>query len=134
MASVTTRRTRRRYPAIVRDVDDERSLQEALVENVQRQDLNAIEEAFAFQELMEDFQLSQNDIASRVGKSRASIANTVRLLQLPGALRQLISEGELERRTRPCPADDRRCRRTGSDRGGVHQVELVGSPARSGGS
>ncbi len=82
-------------PAIVREIDDERSLGEALVENVQRQDLNAIDEAFAFQQLMEDFQLSQNEIAARVGKSRASIANTIRLLQLPGSLRQLISEGEL---------------------------------------
>ena len=82
-------------PAIVREIDDERSLGEALVENVQRQDLNAIDEAFAFQQLMEDFQLSQNDIAARVGKSRASIANTIRLLQLPGSLRQLVSEGTL---------------------------------------
>ena len=82
-------------PAIVREIDDERSLGEALVENVQRQDLNAIDEAFAFQQLMEDFELSQNEIAARVGKSRASIANTIRLLQLPGSLRQLVSNGEI---------------------------------------
>lgn len=82
-------------PAIVRDVDDERSLEEALVENVQRQDLNAIDEAFAYQQLMEDFGLSQNEVATRVGKSRASIANTIRLLQLPGSLRQLVSDGDL---------------------------------------
>ncbi len=82
-------------PAIVREIDDERSLGEALVENVQREDLNAIDEAFAFQQLMEDFQLSQNEIAARVGKSRASIANTVRLLQLPGSIRQLVSSGEI---------------------------------------
>ena len=82
-------------PAIVREVDDERSLGEALVENVQRQDLNAIDEAFAFQQLMEDFELSQNEIAARVGKSRASIANTIRLLQLPGSLRQLVSQGDI---------------------------------------
>ena len=82
-------------PAIVREIDDERSLGEALVENVQRQDLNAIDEAFAFQQLMEDFELSQNEIAARVGKSRASIANTIRLLQLPGSLRQLVSKGDI---------------------------------------
>ncbi|NNE96850.1 MAG: ParB/RepB/Spo0J family partition protein [Acidimicrobiales bacterium] len=82
-------------PAIVREIDDERSLGEALVENVQRQDLNPIDEAFAFQQLMEDFQLSQNEIASRVGKSRASIANTIRLLQLPGSIRKLISSSEI---------------------------------------
>ena len=82
-------------PAIVREIDDERSLGEALVENVQRQDLNAIDEAFAFQQLMEDFELSQNEIAARVGKSRASIANTIRLLQLPGSLRKLVSNGEI---------------------------------------
>lgn len=82
-------------PAIVREIDDERSLGEALVENVQRQDLNAIDEAFAFQQLMEDFHLSQNEIASRVGKSRASIANTIRLLQLPSSIRQLVSSGDI---------------------------------------
>jgi ParB family chromosome partitioning protein len=82
-------------PAIVREIDDERSLGEALVENVQRQDLNAIDEAFAFQQLMEDFHLSQNEIASRVGKSRASIANTIRLLQLPSSIRQLVSVGDI---------------------------------------
>jgi ParB family chromosome partitioning protein len=82
-------------PAVVREIDDERSLGEALVENVQREDLNAIDEAFAFQQLMEDFQLSQNEIADRVGKSRASIANTIRLLQLPGSIRQLVARGEI---------------------------------------
>jgi ParB family chromosome partitioning protein len=82
-------------PAIVREIDDERSLGEALVENVQRQDLNAIDEAFAFQQLMEDFHLSQNEIAARVGKSRASIANTIRLLQLPSSVRQLVSAGDI---------------------------------------
>ncbi|MBT8206947.1 MAG: ParB/RepB/Spo0J family partition protein [Acidimicrobiia bacterium] len=82
-------------PAIVREIDDERSLGEALVENVQREDLNAIDEAFAFQQLMEDFHLSQNEIADRVGKSRASIANTIRLLQLPGSIRQLVAHGEI---------------------------------------
>ncbi|MGI9609833.1 MAG: ParB/RepB/Spo0J family partition protein [Acidimicrobiia bacterium] len=82
-------------PAIVREIDDERSLGEALVENIQRQDLNAIDEAFAFQQLMEDFHLSQNEIAERVGKSRASIANTIRLLQLPGSIRQLVSVGDI---------------------------------------
>ncbi len=82
-------------PAMVREIADERSLEEALVENVQRQDLNAIDEAFAYQQLMEDFRLSQAEVARRVGKKRATVANAIRLLRLPGPLRQLIAEGPL---------------------------------------
>ncbi len=82
-------------PALVREIADERSLEEALVENVQRQDLNAIDEAFAYQQLMEDFRLSQAEVARRLGKNRATIANAIRLLRLPGSLRQLISAGKI---------------------------------------
>jgi ParB family chromosome partitioning protein len=82
-------------PAIVRDVDDETSLAHAIVENVQRSELNAIEEAAAFQQLIEDFSLTQEEVATRVGRSRPAIANALRLLQLPVDVQRLIIEGRL---------------------------------------
>jgi len=82
-------------PAIVRDVDDETSLAHAIVENVQRAELNAIEEAAAFQQLIDDFSLTQEQVASRVGRSRPAIANSLRLLQLPVATQRLIMDGQL---------------------------------------
>ena len=84
-----------RIPAIVRDVDDETSLAHAIVENVQRSELNAIEEAAAFQQLIEDFSLTQEQVATRVGRSRPAIANALRLLQLPVDVQRLIIEGRL---------------------------------------
>ena len=82
-------------PAIVRDVDNETSLAHAIVENVQRSELNAIEEAAAFQQLIEDFSLTQDQVANRVGRSRPAIANALRLLQLPVDIQRLIVEGKL---------------------------------------
>ena len=82
-------------PAIVRDVDNETSLAHAIVENVQRSELNAIEEAAAFQQLIEDFSLTQDQVATRVGRSRPAIANALRLLQLPVEIQRLIIEGKL---------------------------------------
>ncbi len=67
-----------RIPAIVREVDDETSLAHAIVENVQRAELNAIEEAAAFLQLIEDFSLTQDQVATRVGRSRPAVANTLR--------------------------------------------------------
>ena len=84
-----------RIPAIVRDVDDETSLAHAIVENVQRAELNAIEEAAAFQQLIDEFELTQEQVATRVGRSRPAIANALRLLQLPVAVQRLIVEGRL---------------------------------------
>lgn len=84
-----------RIPAIVRDVDNETSLAQAIVENVQRAELNAIEEAAAFQQLIDDFSLTQEQVATRVGRSRPAIANTLRLLQLPVDIQRLIMEGRL---------------------------------------
>lgn len=84
-----------RIPAIVRDIDDETSLAHAIVENVQRAELNAIEEAAAFAQLIEEFELTQEQVASRVGRSRPAIANALRLLQLPTATQRLIIEGQL---------------------------------------
>ncbi|MEM7093522.1 MAG: ParB/RepB/Spo0J family partition protein [Actinomycetota bacterium] len=84
-----------RIPAIVRDVDDETSLAHAIVENVQRAELNAIEEAAAFQQLIDEFDLTQEDVATRVGRSRPAIANALRLLTLPTDIQRHIIEGQL---------------------------------------
>ena len=84
-----------RIPAIVREVDDETSLAHAIVENVQRAELNAIEEAAAFQQLIDDFDLTQEEVATRVGRSRPAIANALRLLQLPTDVQRHIVEGRL---------------------------------------
>lgn len=80
-------------PAVVRTVDDEASLEQALVENLHRQDLNALEEAAAYQQLIEDFGLTQEQVAKRVGKSRSAVANHLRLFQLPPAVQKLVGEG-----------------------------------------
>ncbi len=82
-------------PALVREVDDLRSLEEAIVENLHRVDLNPLEEAGAFQQLVDDFGLTQEDVAARVGKSRSAVANTLRLLQLPGSIQRMVMDGEL---------------------------------------
>ena len=82
-------------PAIVRKIDDTASLEQALVENLHRQDLHPLEEAAAYQQLLEDFQLSHDDVAKRVGKSRSAVSNTLRLLQLPPAIQKLVADGDL---------------------------------------
>jgi ParB family chromosome partitioning protein len=82
-------------PALVRGVDDLASLETAVVENLHRQDLNALEEAAAYQQLIEDFNLTQDEIATRVGRSRSAVANTVRLLQLPPSVQRLVIEDQL---------------------------------------
>lgn len=82
-------------PALVREVGDEASLEQALVENIQRQDLNPLEEGAAYQQLIEDFHLTHEELATRVGKSRASVSNTLRLFQLPPTIQRLVAEGQL---------------------------------------
>jgi len=82
-------------PAVVRTIDDTASLEQAVVENLHRQDLNALEEAAAYQQLVEEFHLSHDDVARRVGKSRSAISNTLRLLQLPPGIQKLVAEGQL---------------------------------------
>jgi ParB family chromosome partitioning protein len=84
-----------RVPVVYREAGEQESLELALIENVQREDLNPIEEAKAFQRLMSEFGLSQDEIARRVGKTRSAVSNSVRLLQLPPAVRQRIESGEL---------------------------------------
>lgn len=82
-------------PAIIRNVQDEDLLELALVENIQREGLNAIEEARAYQRLQDEFKLSQADVAEKVGKDRSTIANTLRLLALPDEIQKYISTGLL---------------------------------------
>lgn len=83
-------------PAIVReDKDEAEMLQMALVENLQREDLNALEAAEAFRQLMEEAGMTQNQVASKVGKSRAAVANALRLLALPDKIKQMLRDGRL---------------------------------------
>lgn len=82
-------------PALVRGVDDLASLETAVVENLHRQDLNALEEAAAYQQLIEDFSLTQDEVATRVGRSRSAVANTIRLLQLPPTVQRLVVEDQI---------------------------------------
>jgi ParB family chromosome partitioning protein len=82
-------------PAIVRTSTDTHSLEQALVENLHRQDLNPLEEAAAYQQLIEDFQLTHDELATRMGKSRAAITNTLRLFQLPPSVQRMVADGQL---------------------------------------
>jgi ParB family chromosome partitioning protein len=82
-------------PALVRDVEDAGALEQALVENLHREDLNALEEAAAYQQLMEDFHLTQEQVGIRVGKSRSAVTNTLRLFQLPPSVQKLVAERKL---------------------------------------
>lgn len=82
-------------PALVRTVDDLGSVEQALIENLHRVDLNPMEEAAAFQQLIEDFGLTHEQVASRVSKSRAAVTNTLRLFQLPPSIQRLVIEGQL---------------------------------------
>lgn len=82
-------------PALVREADDEQSLALALIENLQREDLNPMEEAAGYALLVERFGLSQEDLAARVGKSRSAVANTLRLMQLPESVRGDLGAGRI---------------------------------------
>jgi ParB family chromosome partitioning protein len=83
-------------PAVVRETDDTESLREALIENIHREDLNPVELAEAFRELLEELDTTQETLAERLGLSRSHIANTIRLLQLPAELQQLLAEGRIQ--------------------------------------
>jgi len=84
-----------RVPAILRDVPEELALEITLVENIQREDLNPVEQARAFERLMTEFNLTQEDVAIRTGKDRASVANSLRLLRLEKPLLEWIEDGKL---------------------------------------
>lgn len=85
----------KQVPVIVRDVKEQQRLELAIVENVQRADLNPIEEALAYQRLMNEFNLTQDEVGKRVGKSRPGVANTLRLLELPADVQQAVAEGKI---------------------------------------
>ncbi|MGZ4770768.1 MAG: ParB/RepB/Spo0J family partition protein, partial [Ilumatobacteraceae bacterium] len=82
-------------PAIVRNTDDLGLVERALVENLHRQDLTPLEEAAAYQQLIEDFELTHEQVANRVGKSRSAVTNTLRLMSLPPGIQHLLADGRL---------------------------------------
>lgn len=84
-----------RVPVVLREVSDEQALELTLVENIQREDLNPIEQARAFDRLMEEFHHTQDEVASRTGKDRATVANSIRLLSLEEPLLDMIEEGKI---------------------------------------
>lgn len=83
-------------PAVIRDVNDESAIAMALIENIQREDLNPIEEAVSLQRLQQEFELTQQEVADAVGKSRSTIANLLRLMSLQDDVRLLLERGDLE--------------------------------------
>lgn len=82
-------------PVIIRNVDDKSALELAIIENVQRADLNSIEEALGYQQLMDEHDYTQADLGDVIGKSRSHVANTLRLLKLPESVRTMVSDGTL---------------------------------------
>jgi ParB family chromosome partitioning protein len=82
-------------PVIVREVDDKEALELAIIENVQRVDLNPLEEAQGYEQLIEQFSYTQQDLAQVIGKSRSHVANTLRLLKLPRDVREMVTSGQL---------------------------------------
>lgn len=82
-------------PVIVREVDDREALELAIIENVQRADLNPVEEALGYEQLLEQFGYTQSDLAQVIGKSRSHVANTLRLMKLPEEVRELLAGGQL---------------------------------------
>lgn len=117
-------------PALIKDVADDKLLELALVENIQREDLNAIEEAQAYLRLVEERGLSQDQVADRVGKNRATVANTIRLLRLPREVLDEIAIGRLQAGharallALPSPEHQRQmCKRIVEDKLSVRQVE-----------
>ncbi len=85
----------RQIPAIVREIDDDKMLEIALIENIQRQQLNPVEEARAYQKLIDELGLTQKEVATRVGKTRTFVANYLRLLNLPASILKQLGEGRL---------------------------------------
>jgi ParB family chromosome partitioning protein len=82
-------------PALVHQADDARSLEEALVENLHREDLNPLDEAGAYQQLIEEFNLTHEEVARKVGRSRAGVTNALRLFQLPPSVQRFVRDGQL---------------------------------------
>lgn len=98
-------------PVIVRKATEQQKLELALIENIQRQDLNAVEEALAYRALIDEFNLKQDDVAKRVGKSRSNVANILRLLDLPSEMLEALKDGRLTKshgRTLLAESDEKR--------------------------
>ncbi|MCW8195576.1 ParB/RepB/Spo0J family partition protein [Proteobacteria bacterium 005FR1] len=85
-----------RIPAVIKDVPDEAAIAMALIENIQREDLNPIEEAFALKRLQDEFDLTHQEVAAAVGKSRTTVTNLLRLISLSDEVRKLLEHGDLE--------------------------------------
>lgn len=85
----------KKIPAMLRDASDTEALELTLIENLQRQDLNPMEEAYAYQQLIQEFKLTQEKLSRQIGKERSSVANTLRLLKLPASVKEEISRGNL---------------------------------------
>ena len=124
-------------PAIVRQADDERALELALIENIQREDLNPIDRANAYRRLMENFHLTQEDAAERVGQDRSTVANTLRLLDLPEEVQDLLRDGRLTMgharallALQGAEARIQAARRTLKEGLSVREVERLSSPKR----
>lgn len=86
---------RHEVPIVIREVEDRQALEIAIIENVQRADLNPVEEGLGYQQLMQEYDYSQSELATVIGKSRSHVANTIRLLKLPQSVQALISSGDL---------------------------------------
>ncbi|MBM5789905.1 ParB/RepB/Spo0J family partition protein [Candidatus Parcubacteria bacterium] len=84
-------------PAMVRDASEQQKLELALIENIQRQDLNAVEEAVAYRALIDEFNLTQEQVSKRVGKSRSNVANILRLLELPDTILAALRDGRISK-------------------------------------
>jgi len=84
-----------RVPVVIQDVSENHALEIALIENIQREDLNPLEEAGAYRYLVDTFELSQEDVAQRVGKDRSTVANALRLLRLPDRIKQMLTANQL---------------------------------------
>ncbi len=124
-------------PAIVREMSDQEVMEIALIENLQREDLNAMEEAAGYQSLMEQYGLTQEEVAARVGKSRSSITNTLRLLHLPAPVADMVKEGVLSaghaRALLSIPQQDimiETARRAAGGNASVREIERIGKKLR----
>ena len=82
-------------PVVIRELDDGQTAQIALIENLQREDLNPVEEALGYQGLMNDYGMTQGEVAQTVGKSRSTIANSLRLIELEDSVKKMLEEGEI---------------------------------------
>lgn len=125
-------------PVIIRNVDDKSALELAIIENVQRADLNAIEEALGYQQLMDEHGYTQADLGDVIGKSRSHVANTLRLLKLPAGVQELVSQGALSAghaRTVVTATDpDGLAKRIINEGLSVRQAELLAQEDHSGGA